>query len=354
MCSKSALLGKGRYAKVYACEGFAFKIAKLKRDRSWKEISTLKCNLKELFFLHFLNHPNIIKPSESQLVMEHGRITRVIHKLPKAVASLYDRIGQRIAIRVPQISLIIASMASALKYMHERNIVHGDITPGNILLFADGSPRLTDFSLTTFQGKGNELAFGTLFWRPPEGMIDGKSDVFALGVVMLDMVFNCVFTRDMLDATDQDEATRAWGMLDIKTMLWDRLGANGNFLSIQCMDLVLRMVALDPTQRCSMSDILLHPFCKRQSPGVPDKVCSNTRPQSHPLAFKSEVVTLTRRLETILRERGATFCGEKIKSGCESFWSYLWNDTWDESAHFESVIYHIATLLDYRVFDVIH
>ena len=349
-CPNSTLIGRGRYAKVYACEGFAFKIAKLKRDRSWKDTSTLRCDLKELFFFHTLDHPNIVKPIQSQLVMEHGRISRVIHKLPKAVTSLADRIGHRMTIRMPKIAQIVAHTASALAYMHSRNIVHGDVTPGNILLCSDGAARLTDFSLTTFQSKGLELALGTLFWRPPEGMLDGKSDVWSLGVIMLDMLFNCVFTRDMLNAGDQTEATRAWAILDLSTVLWDRLGFPGTFTSIQCMDLIMRMVVLNPTQRSTMTDVLNHPFCKGHSP-APHFDLNHSR--IRPLAFRSEVAALARRVETILKERGASFASENVRQACESFWSYLWKDTWDESEEFESVVYHISTLLDYRVFDVI-
>ncbi len=95
---------------------------------------------------------------------------------------------------------IVADIADALAHAHARRIVHRDLKPGNILLTSDQKPVLVDFGLAVSDtdagdpGKELGLVAGTVTYMSPEQAagrghrIDGRTDIYALGVVLYRML----------------------------------------------------------------------------------------------------------------------------------------------------------------------
>lgn len=89
-----------------------------------------------------------------------------------------------------QLLPVVARVAEALAYAHERGVVHGDIKPANIVWEpATDTVKITDFGMAHIAdvlNTGSGMALGTPSYMSPEQLsgdrIDGRSDLFSLGV----------------------------------------------------------------------------------------------------------------------------------------------------------------------------
>jgi serine/threonine protein kinase/lipoprotein NlpI len=94
---------------------------------------------------------------------------------------------------------IMAKIAAGVAHAHERGILHRDLKPANVLMADDGRPMLLDFNLSarlTPQSGRAAAVGGTLPYMAPEHLealetgvgVDGRSDVYSLGVVMFELL----------------------------------------------------------------------------------------------------------------------------------------------------------------------
>ncbi len=119
--------------------------------------------------------------------------------------SLRDLIRSESPLDPNQASEIAAEIGSALAFAHRAGVVHRDVKPGNVLLTRAGNVKVTDFGIAR-AGTSDGLTqtgsvMGTATYFSPEqaqGLaVDGRSDVYSLGVVLYEMVTGVVpFTGD--------------------------------------------------------------------------------------------------------------------------------------------------------------
>lgn len=92
--------------------------------------------------------------------------------------------------------MIVARVADALQYSHQRGIIHRDVKPSNIFITRRGEVKLTDFGVayTPKEPKLTQkgLSLGTPAYMSPEQIKgerpDERSDIFSLGVVLYELV----------------------------------------------------------------------------------------------------------------------------------------------------------------------
>nr|MDQ2687282.1 serine/threonine protein kinase [Armatimonadota bacterium] len=110
--------------------------------------------------------------------------------------TLRSRLQREGALTPEEALPLVVQIAEALQYAHERGIVHRDVKPDNIFLLPDGRAKLMDFGVAHVLSDQALTQTGTIVGSPaymsPEQingqMLDGRSDVFSLGVTLAEML----------------------------------------------------------------------------------------------------------------------------------------------------------------------
>ncbi|XP_047396193.1 serine/threonine-protein kinase ULK3 isoform X1 [Sciurus carolinensis] len=250
-------LGSGTYATVYK--------AYAKKDT--REVVAIKCVAKkslnkasvenlltEIEILKGIRHPHIVQLKDFQwdsdniyLIMEFcagGDLSRFIHTrriLPEKVARVF-----------------MQQLASALQFLHERNISHLDLKPQNILLSSLEKPhlKLADFGFAQHMSPWDEkhVLRGSPLYMAPEMVCqrqyDARVDLWSVGVILYEALFGQppFASRSFLELEEKIRSNRV-----IELPLRPPL-------SRDCRDLLQRLLERDPSRRISFQDFFTHPW----------------------------------------------------------------------------------------------
>jgi serine/threonine-protein kinase len=139
-----------------------------------------------------LAHPNIVRIHD--IGEEMGRKYISMEFVEGTDLKRFFRMKGRLS--AGEVAAVMAPIARALDYAHGMGIVHRDIKPANIMLARDMTPKVSDFGIAKLlESTGETLAgsvIGTPLYMSPEQVlgepIDGRADIYSLGVVMYEML----------------------------------------------------------------------------------------------------------------------------------------------------------------------
>jgi serine/threonine-protein kinase len=149
--------------------------------------------IREARLVASLNHPNIVH------VYDAGRSENLLFFAMEYISgpTVTQLLKQKGKLPAAQVVEIATQVAAALEYAHvEARMVHRDIKPENMMLDRWGKVKVVDFGLARVAGTNTITRVGTvvgsLYYVSPEQLLgrqlDGRADVYALGVAMYEML----------------------------------------------------------------------------------------------------------------------------------------------------------------------
>lgn len=181
-------LGEGSFGEVWKAEDRVegVKVALKIPQGEWATKEHQKIFQNEVKMVAKLDHHNIVKIKNADVVGPHFIIVT-----PCGKESLEDRLRRPKSFRFTV--SVMSQILNALAYAHRHKIIHRDIKPENVILFDDGTARLTDFGIakivekTQVRGEGT----GTIGYMAPEqayGLTSFASDVFSTGILFYELL----------------------------------------------------------------------------------------------------------------------------------------------------------------------
>lgn len=137
-----------------------------------------------------LSHPNIVPVFE--VGIHEGQPFVVFEYVDGR--TLADLIATDGALSMARAVVMMSQILGGVAQVHASRMLHGDLKPANILIGANGIPRVTDFGLSrhAHQAINESVSKGTVRYMAPECFRDGRTDyrgdVYALGLIFYEML----------------------------------------------------------------------------------------------------------------------------------------------------------------------
>lgn len=154
-----------------------------------------------------LNHPGVIRIYS---LGEHSDTLFICMELVNT-GSLKDRLAKG-PLPIVEAMELVRQLALAVQHAHDNRVLHRDLKPGNVLLAADGSPKVSDFGLAKLLDNTDDLTMsgavmGTPMYMAPE-QADGRAsevcertDIWAIGTIL----YECLVGKPPFHAETRTE-----------------------------------------------------------------------------------------------------------------------------------------------------
>ncbi len=189
-------LGEGGMGTVFEVEhhvlGRHYALKVLRAKVVEREATAAQRFLREARSASRVHHPNIVDVFDFGHLTD-GRPYFVMELLEGE--SLQDKI-ERGPVQPPEVVAIARQLAGALAAVHERGVVHADVTPSNVLVVGE-TVKLVDFGLAelageSFADENSDFVLGTPAYISPEQLRGlaptDRSDQYGLGAVLFELL----------------------------------------------------------------------------------------------------------------------------------------------------------------------
>ncbi|KAG8886195.1 serine/threonine-protein kinase KIN2 [Tulasnella sp. 332] len=215
-----------------------------------------------------LHHPHICGMRE--LIVDQDKYYLVLEFVEGG--SMLDYIISHGRLRERVARKFARQIASALHYCHQNSVVHRGLRIEDIMVGLDGDIKIIDFGVANFWNQDSLLTTlcGSGYFAAPEILCGKhyngpKADVWSFGVVLYVLVCG----RVPFDDTS---------MLGLTAKIKGGVVSYPSWLSKDCRNLLLWMLASEPKARATVEGVLTHPWMLRGFPGPPSPYLPDREP----------------------------------------------------------------------------
>ena len=259
---KVNFLGEGAFSSVYKVENryteaiCAMKVIKKSNSRIREDEIEI---LNEINILRTMDHPGILKLFE---FYSNKQTYSIVTELCPG-GELFQQILDKGPFKEKYTAFVMYQLLSAVNYCHQMHIVHRDLKPENILIVGkekEGFPliKICDFGTSRMFEKGSvqRKIVGSSYYIAPEVLkkhYNEKCDIWSCGVIM----YILLSSRPPFEGDNDDEIMEnvAEGNYDLESSPFNKLSKNS-------IDLIKRLLTMDPEQRITAEQALNHPWFK--------------------------------------------------------------------------------------------
>lgn len=237
-------------------------------------------------FLQELSHPNIIK-LQTVFSSKDETINIVLEYLPGGDLEQLIRNVNGVRYGAADIKAWMGMISRAIWFCHENFVLHRDIKPNNLLIAADGEVKLADFGLArSFADPYRRMTSNviTRWYRPPELLFGAKHysgavDIWSIGCVFAELMLRVPYLASETEIGQISVVCQAIGtpteenwpgvtklpeytVPEPHTPVYgrDHYLARFGTAGQDGVDLLMRMLALDPRHRITAQEVLEHPW----------------------------------------------------------------------------------------------
>lgn len=283
-------IGEGTYATVYQARNLKTgAIVALKEIVLKLEEGMPSTALREIALLKELAHPNILKLIE--VIQSDDRLVMVFEFLDSDLKKFLDfRKATHRPLLITEIKDIMRQLLRGVQYCHEKNIMHRDLKPQNLLIDRDGCLKLADFGLSRVIGipvAGFSTEVVTLWYRAPDVLLGSstystKIDMWSIGCIMAELyllspifpgknvqdqiclIFKFLGTPNGSDWLQTYQSQEFFRNIPV----YSKPNDVGSIFPMVCpsgRDLLTRFFEYNPERRISAKEALCHPYFQEPS-----------------------------------------------------------------------------------------
>ncbi|KAH8804627.1 serine/threonine-protein kinase [Xylogone sp. PMI_703] len=298
---KGKKLGEGTYANVYLGHlrtdpNHLVAIKKIKVQKEYTE-GMAPDAIRELKHLQELSHPNIIS-LQSVFSSKDQNLNLVLEYLPLGDLEMLIKDIEGVRYGAADIKAWMGMLSRAIWFCHENFVLHRDIKPNNLLIAADGEVKLADFGLArSFSDPYRAMTSNviTRWYRPPELLFgtkhySGAVDIWSVGLVFCELVIRMPYIAGDTEVHQVSLICQAVGTPTEEN--WpgvsklpeytvpeppnpvrgrDHYLATFGTAGQEGVDLLMKMLVLDPRKRITAREILLHSWWSSEPKPTPKK-----------------------------------------------------------------------------------